>query len=163
MKNLNVKFCTTAGCIATLYVVLTLISNVFGLASGAVQVRISEALCILPLYMKSAVPGLTVGCFLSNLIMGSPLPDVIFGSVATLSGAVFTRVLRKNKYVAITGPVISNTIIVPFVLKYAYNLDGAWWYMAATVFAGEVISCIVFGVILMKAIEKRGLLINEIN
>lgn len=157
MKNSKAKICTTAGCIAALYVVLTLVSNAFGLASGVIQIRISEALCVLPLYFSGSVSGLTIGCFLSNLIMGSIAPDVVFGTLATFVGALFTRIMRKNKYAAIMGPVISNTIAVPLILKYAYGLDSAWWYMALTVFIGEFISCVVIGIIFMKAIEKRKL------
>ena len=99
--NKKVRFITQSAAIAALYIVLTVFISAFGLASGVIQIRISEALCILPYFSLSAVPGLFIGCLVSNLITGCALWDVVFGSVATLLGAIFTYLLRnKSKYIA---------------------------------------------------------------
>ena len=152
-KNNTLKL-VNGGLIAALYVVLTVLAAQFNLASGAIQVRFSEALTILPVFTASAVPGLTVGCVLANLLTGCALWDVVFGSLATLIGAAGTRLLRKNPYIAWIPPVISNTIIVPIVLQKVYGLEDAWWYLALTVCLGEVISCGVLGLLLYHTVNK---------
>ncbi len=149
----KVMYIAQGGMIAALYTVLTIFIAAFNLASGAVQVRISEALCILPIFTPAAVPGLTVGCLLSNLITGCALPDVIFGSLATLIGAIGTRLLKEHRYLASLPPILSNTVIVPFILKYAYGLEGALYYFALTVGIGEIISCFVLGQLLITALK----------
>jgi uncharacterized membrane protein len=140
--------------IAALYVVLTLVAAGFDLASGAIQVRISEALCILPFFTPAAVPGLFVGCLAANLVTGSALPDIIFGSLATLLGALGTRALRKHSFLCSLPPVLSNMIIVPLVLRFAYMVPLPVPLMMLTVGIGEVISCGVLGMILLIALEK---------
>ena len=142
--------------IAGLYVALTYVSQFFGLASGAVQLRLSEALCILPVFTPAAIPGLTVGCVLANLFTGCAVPDVIFGSFATLLGAVFTYLLRKtNVFVAAVPPVISNVLIVPPILVFVYNETMAYPLIVLCVAAGEILSCVVLGGLLGLAIKKR--------
>ena len=135
MKNNQsgkVLFIAQAAMIAAIYVVLTLIGASF--SYGEVQVRISEALTI--------------------------LPDIIFGSLATLIGAVFTWMLRnKSKYLAPLPPIIANMIVVPFVLKYGYMVPLPIPFMMLTVGIGEVISCGVLGLILYTALNRyRGIL-----
>ncbi len=148
-------YAAEGGVIAALYVVLTLISNAFGLANGAVQVRISEALTILPAFAPAAIPGLFVGCILSNTFTGAILPDIIFGSIATLIAAFATRALRnKSRFLLPVPPILANTIVVPLVLKYAYHIDGALIYMMLTVFAGEFISCGILGMLIYPIIER---------
>lgn len=154
MKKNKVLFLTQAAMIAALYVVLTFVSNAFGLASGAIQIRISEALTILPYFSPVAVPGLFVGCIISNLLTGCALFDVIFGSLATLLGAIGTRMLRKWKWLAPLPPIISNTVIVPFVLTYVYALPGGIPYFMLTVGIGEIISCGILGMILLSVLSK---------
>ncbi|MDD6690250.1 MAG: QueT transporter family protein [Lachnospiraceae bacterium] len=139
--------------IAALYVVLTLVAAGFDLASGAIQVRISEALCILPFFTPAAVPGLFVGCLVANLVTGSALPDIIFGSLATLLGALGTRALRKHSFLCSLPPVLSNMIIVPLLLTYAYHIPGGIPYFMLTVGAGEVLSICVFGEILLRVLK----------
>ena len=90
MRNKKVLFLTQAAVIAAIYVVLTIFISAFNLASGAIQVRISEALTILPFFTPAAIPGLAIGCLLSNLLTGAAGYDVVFGSLATLLGAVGT-------------------------------------------------------------------------
>lgn len=155
MRNKKVLFVTQAAVIAALYVVLTLLANAFGLANYAVQVRFSESLTILPFFIPAAIPGLVIGCFLSNILTGCMLLDIIFGTVATLLGALGTWALRKHKWLAPIPPIVANTIIVPFVLAYVYQFEGSIPYFMLTVGAGEVISCGILGMILLFALEKR--------
>ncbi len=149
------KTITQAAIIAALYVVLTFVANTLGLASGAIQIRLSEALTILPYFTPAAIPGLFVGCLISNILVGSVLWDVIFGSIATLLGAIGTYYLKKHKWLAPIPPILSNAIIVPFVLVYAYGVTDALPFLAFTVGAGEVLSAGVLGMILLKSLEKH--------
>ena len=150
----NTKFITEGAIIAALYVVLTWVSSLLGLSSGVIQLRISEALYALAIFMPSAVLGLSVGCILSNLLVGGILVDVIFGSAATLIGAFLTYKLRKSPYLALIPPILSNAFIIPLILKFGYGFEGSVWFFALTVGAGELISCGVFGVILYLALRK---------
>lgn len=154
MRNKKVLFTVQAALIAALYVVLTYFISAFNLASGAIQVRISEALTILPFFTPAAIPGLWIGCFLSNLITGCLPMDVVFGSLATLIGAVGTYLLRKHKWLAPIPPIVANTLIVPFVLAYVYGAEGSIPFFMLTVGIGEVISCYVLGSILLNALNR---------
>ena len=154
------KSLSSAAIIAALYVVLTFISSSLGLASGAIQVRISEILCILPIFTPAAIPGLFLGCLISNILCGCVIWDVIFGSVATLIGAIFTYILKKYPKFSTIPPIISNTIIIPFVLKFAYGLPQGLWYFVLTVGVGEIISCGVLGTLLYKYINKYNKIIK---
>ena len=151
------KKITLGAAIAALYVILTLIANAFGLANYAIQVRFSEALTILPLMTPAAIPGLFVGCIISNILTGAMALDVVFGSIATLIGAIGTYMCRnlKCKYIGCIPPIAANTIIVPIILKNVYQFDGSVWYFALTVGIGEVISCGILGCILYKALNKN--------
>ena len=140
--------------IAAVYVALTFVFA--PLSFSQIQVRIAEALTILPAFTAAGVPGLFIGCLLANLLAGAPLPDIIFGSLATLIGAVGTRMLRhKSMYLAPLPPILANALIVPFVLKYAYGIPLPVPLMMLTVGAGEVISCGVLGLVLYKALDRR--------
>lgn len=154
-------FMAQAAMIAALYIVLTFIANAFGLANYAVQVRFSEALTVLPYFTPAAIPGLFIGCLLSNILTGCALPDIIFGSLATLLGALGTYALRKWKWCAPVCPVLANTIIVPLILVFGYGLliEGmsliqCLGFYCLTVGAGEVISCGILGMILLTALQK---------
>lgn len=156
MKTNNqnqVMLLVQAAMIAALYVVLTFIANALGLASSAIQIRFSEALTILPYFTPAAIPGLFIGCLLSNVMTGCALPDIIFGTLATLIGAIFTRKLRRYKWLAPIPPILSNAVIVPFVLLYAYGIKPLW-FSFVTVTAGEIISCGVLGMILLFSLQK---------
>ncbi len=144
---------TQAAIIAALYIVLTFIANAMGLANYAIQVRFSESLTILPYFAVSAIPGLFIGCLLSNLLTGCALPDIIFGSLATLIGSLVTYALRRYKWAAPIGPIVSNGIIIPFVLLYAYGIQPLW-FSFVTVTLGEIISCGVLGMILLFSLQK---------
>lgn len=153
MKNKKVLFLVQAAMIAAIYVVLTVIFAPF--AFGEIQVRIAEALTILPVFTPAAIPGLFIGCLIGNILGGAILPDIIFGSLATLIGAVFTYLLRnQSKYLAPLSPIISNTVIVPFVLRYAYGINLPIPFMMLTVGVGEIISCGILGIIVYGALHK---------
>ncbi len=153
MKQKTNFICVTA-MIAALYVVLTFIANTFGLASGVIQIRLSEALTVLPFFTPAAIPGLTIGCLLSNWMTGCVLWDIIFGTLATLLGALGSYALRKYPWLVPIPPIVANTVIVPFVLRYAYGAADALPYMMATVGIGEILSCYVLGMILLTALKK---------
>ena len=154
MKNSKAVYVATAASVAALYVVLTFISSLFGLSSGVIQIRISEALTILPAFTPAAIPGLFIGCILSNLLTGGLILDVVFGSLATLMGAVGTYLLRKKKWLVSLPPIISNILIVPLILRYVYGAHDAYLFMVGTVGAGEIISCGILGMILYFAVDK---------
>ena len=153
MQKKNIHFLTQAAMIAALYVVLSFIANAFGLANYAVQVRFSEALTILPIFTTAGIPGLFIGCIISNVLTGCALPDIIFGSIATLIGAFGTYKLKSNRFLAVLPPIIANAVIVPLVLKYAYGIEPLW-FSFVTVTAGEIISCGVLGLILAAVLNK---------
>ena len=146
MKNKNIFYLSQAAMIAALYVVLTFIANAFGLASGNPQVRLSEALTILPFFTPAAIPGLT----------GCAILDIIFGTAATLIGAVLTWALRRFPWLAPLPPIAANTIIVPWVLRFAYQMEGAIPVLMLSVGIGEIISCGVLGMILLFSLQKFG-------
>ncbi len=153
--NHSARYITYGAIIAALYVVLTYIMNLLGLASGAIQVRISEALTILPIFTTAAIPGLTVGCVLANLLTGAAAWDVVFGSLATLIGAVGTYLLRRHPILATLPPIIANIIIVPIVLQKVYGVPDSLPYLMLTVGIGEIISCGILGTLLRKAVEPH--------
>lgn len=174
MKTQNIKavslktahshtlFLAQAAMIAAIYIVLTFIANAFGLANYAVQVRFSEALTVLPYFTPAAVPGLFIGCLLSNILTGCALPDIVFGSLATLLGALGTYALRRWKWCAPVCPIFANTVIVPLILVYGYGLliEGmtlvqCLLFYCLTVGAGEIISCGILGMLLLVTLEKH--------
>lgn len=162
MRDKKVLFITQAALIAAVYVVLTYVSAEFNLASGSVQMRLSEALCILPFFTPAAIPGLWAGCLVANLLTGSLIWDIIFGSLATLIGAVGTYLLRRHKFLCTLPPVIANTLIVPAVLIYAYGIpevvfrgvNVTYWFTAFTVGLGEVVTICIIGFILLNALYR---------
>ena len=138
-KRSSALWIAQSAAIAALYVVLTLIFA--PISFGEMQVRISEALTILPLFTPAAIPGLFVGCVLGNLLGGAIPLDVIFGSLATLIGAVGGYLLRKNRWLVPLPTVIANGIIVPFVLRYGYGVELPVILMMVYVAVGEIVSC----------------------
>ena len=116
----NIRGMVYASAIAAIYVVLTLVSAAAGLSSGVIQLRLSEALTVLPVFTGAAVPGLFIGCAIANLVTGALPWDVVIGSLATLIGAYLTYRFRNRPKLAPVFPILSNGLIVPFVLKYVY-------------------------------------------
>ena len=154
MQNKKTLLLAQAAMIAAIYV--TLLRVFAPISFREIQVRIAEALTILPVFTPAAIPGLFVGCVLGNLLSGALIPDVIFGSLATLIGAVFTWKLRNaNPFLAPVPPILSNALIIPFVLRYAYEIDLPIPIMMLTVGFGEVLSCGVLGMLLYYALVKR--------
>ena len=157
MENRRLRSITLAAMIAALYVCLTYVAHIFGLDIGAIQVRVSEALCVLPYFTTAAVPGLAVGCLIANLLMATPA-DVVFGTLATLIGAAGTRLLRKwSPYLAPIPPIVSNAVIIPFVIAYSGGMPFEPMLllgMAGTVGLGEVISCAVLGIPLLFILKR---------
>ena len=153
MKKTSVTFITQGAMIAAAYVVLCLVFA--PISYGEVQLRVAEALTILPYFTPAAIPGLVIGCFLSNLIGGGIMLDVIFGTVATLIGAVGTYMLRKGTpFLAPVPPILANALIVPFVLYYGYGVPLPIPFMMLTVGAGEVLGCGILGLVLLFALKK---------
>lgn len=154
MRNKKVTYMLQAAMIAAIYVVLVIIFDYWSF--GPIQFRVAEALTILPFFTPAAIPGLFIGCFLANFLGGAILVDIIFGSIATLLGAVGTYLCSKikAKWMAPLPPIIANTLIVPFVLKYGYGAEEAVPYMMLTVGIGEVIVCGILGMMLLFVLEK---------
>ena len=158
MKASKTLFLCQAALIAALYVVLTYVARLFGLDSGVIQLRISEALCILPILMPAAIPGLYVGCLVSNLLMGAVWMDVLIGPIATLIGALGTYALRRHVWLAPLPPVLANTLLIPPVLAFGYGATQSIPFLMLTVGIGEILSIYVCGLLLYFAIRKRNLL-----
>ena len=155
-------FITQAAMVAALYVILTLLAAMSGLSSGVIQIRFSEALTVLPCFFPAAIPGLFVGCIAANMLSGALPLDVIFGSLATLIGALGTYMLRRHKFLAPLPPIIANTLVVPFVLAYVYMFEGGVPYFMLTVGIGELISCGLFGTLMTLLFVKRPTLVKRI-
>ncbi|MBQ9663817.1 MAG: QueT transporter family protein [Oscillospiraceae bacterium] len=154
MKNKNLVFLAQGAMIAAIYVALTYVFAPFSF--GEIQVRISEALTILPVFTPAAIPGLFIGCLIGNTVGGALLPDILFGSLATLAGAFFTWKLRNARpFLAPIPPIAANTLVVPFVLRYAYMVDLPIPFMMLTVGIGELLSCGVLGLLLYYALRPH--------
>ena len=156
-KKLSVRRLVRCAVIAAVYVVVCLVLAPF--SYGAVQVRVAEALCLLPVFGAEYIVGVTLGCFLANLI-GSTVIDVVFGTLATLMACLVTYKLRnvRIKGLAIPAslpPVVFNMIIVGAFEITVFFSDGAPAFNAVTVGIGEIISCTVLGVALVKLIESN--------
>ena len=137
--------------IAAMYIVVTVITAQFSFLD--VQLRVTEALCILPVFTPVAVPALFIGCFFANLFAGAPWPDVVFGSLATLIGAYGTWKLRDMKpYIAIIPPIVVNLLVVPFILRFAYGVGTPIPMMMLTVGLGEIGACGVLGLLLYRVL-----------
>lgn len=158
-----------AATIAAIYVVLVVIFNSWSF--GPIQFRIAESLTVLPFFTPAAIPGLFVGCFLANFLGGAHILDIVFGSVATLIGAVGTfgigKLAEKSwkpaRWFLSIPPILANTLIVPFVLRYAYGLEDAIWYLMVTVGIGEIIVCGIIGMVLWSVLwrYKNKIFVNQ--
>ena len=169
MKN-NISYLCDAAMIAAVYTALGLLFQ--PVSFGPVQCRVSEMLTVLPAFIPAAVPGVTAGCLLTNILGGAIVPDIIFGTLASFAGALLTRfftgkVMKPGKtafppkrpgaafrLAAVLPPVISNTLVIPPVLKYAYGFEGALGFMAVTVCIGELISAGLAGNMLITAVSR---------
>lgn len=152
MKENKTRNLVFGALIAAIYVVLTLLLR--PISYGPIQFRVSEALCVLPYFTPAAIPGVFIGCLISNLLGGAVLMDVVFGSVATLIGAIGSWVLRRNRFLVSIPPILSNTLIIPWVLKFAYGSEDLIWYMMVTVGIGEILAIGVLGQLLISVLAK---------
>lgn len=165
-KNSSQKklyFAATAAAIAAIYAGLTYISAAFGIAYGPIQFRVSEALTVLPLITTAAIPGLTVGCFLANIISYNPI-DMLFGTAATLIAALLTYAFRKITVkgcplLSVLMPVAVNALIVGFEITFFFVSGGAkgttFLISALEVAAGEALVCFGLGLPFYYALKKH--------
>ena len=151
-QNRHLYLMVYGATIAAIYVALTM--SFSAISFGPVQFRISEALCILPFFTPAAIPGLFIGCFLSNLLCGAAVMDVVFGSIATLIGAVGSYCLRHNKWLVCVPPILANAIIVPWVLRYAYGSTDLIPVAMVTVGIGEILAIGVLGNLLLVTLDR---------
>ena len=152
MKENKTRNLVFGALIAAIYVVLTMVFR--PISYGPIQFRISEALCVLPYFTPAAIPGVFIGCLISNMLGGAVLMDVVFGSLATLIGALGSWLLRKNRWLVSVPPILSNTLIIPWVLKFAYGSEDLVWYMMITVGIGELLAIGVLGQLLITVLVK---------
>lgn len=157
MKNTKAKksliYICEASAIAALYTAITVIIGPFG--NAAIQCRISEAMCILPVFTPAAIPGLAIGCLISNIATACLWQDVLFGTLATLIGAIGARLLRRVWWLTPLPTVVANTLIVPFVLAYAYGVEAGIPFLMLSIGIGEIISAYVLGLILLMALRPN--------
>ena len=142
-KKRPTLFLAQGAAIAALYVILTLVLS--PISFGPMQVRVAEALTILPMFTGAAIPGLFIGCLLANLLGSSIVLDVVVGSIATLIGAALSYLLRFNRWLVPIPPILSNMLLVPLVLKFGYGVALPLPLMSVYVCIGEIIGCYVLG------------------
>ena len=156
----NTRHLTVAAAIAALYVVLTGLSALLGLDKGAIQFRISEALTVLPCLTPAAIPGLAIGCALAGVLTAAMPLDVLFGSLATLLGALVAYALRRlSPWLAPLPNIVANTVIIPFVLSYVYLVPDGLPFLFLTVGIGEILSSGVLGLVLLFALRPHASLL----
>lgn len=151
-NNKSTYFLAYGAAIAAVYMVLTFVFA--PISFGPIQFRISEALCILPYFTPSAVPGLFVGCLLSNLLYGAAPLDVVCGSLATLIGAVGSYAIRGHRSLVCLPPIVANTIVIPWVLRFAYGSEAMIPFAMLTVGIGEILAIGVLGNGLLLVLER---------
>lgn len=154
MRKKTIYLCVAAA-VAALYAVLTYLSAMLGMSSGVIQLRLSELLCVLPYFTSAAIPGLTVGCFIANLLTGN-IFDIIFGTLATAIGAFGTYLIGKTraKWAAPIPPIVANTLIIPFVIVYSYGAEEGIGFIMLTLLIGETVSVGLLGGALIPILDK---------
>lgn len=150
--NKKTLYVTQSAVIAAIYVVLVFVFQYTSF--GPIQFRIAEALTILPYYTPAAIPGVTIGCLLSNLLFRADIIDIIFGTAATLIAAYLSYQLRTNKYLVPIPPILINALIIPWVLKFAYFEADPIPLMMLTVGLGQIVSAGILGMILLFSLDK---------
>jgi len=158
MKNnsIKVKHLVLSAFIGSIYAALTII--LAPISYGQIQIRVAEALTILPFFSSFSIAGLFIGCIIANVAGGNGIIDIVFGSLATLLSAILTYYigrsnLKYKRFIAPLPPVVINAVVVGFVLKYTLNLPlliSIFW-----VGLGEALSCYILGLLLMSIIEKN--------
>ncbi len=164
-QAISPKSLTRGALVAGLYITLTFATSLLGLSSGVLQLRVSEALCVLPAFMPEAVLGLYIGCILANLLTGCMIWDILFGSLATLIGALGAYLigkLGKRFFPLIPIPtVLANALIIPLVLMLAYGVEAGYGFLVLSIGAGEILSAQVLGCILYGYLNKTRLIIHK--
>ena len=156
MRKNRVKELTFGALIASIYIVLTILSNLFGLASFAIQFRLSECLTVFSYMGPYSIIGLGVGCLLSNILIGANIFDIVFGTIATIIGAIGTYYIsKKNDKLLFLPPVLSNMFIIPLVLRYAYALPNTYLYFVLTIGLSEIVTCGILGMLLYKGTKDK--------
>lgn len=148
----NTKFLMQAAIIAALYAALTLLLMPF--SYGVMQVRVSEALTILPLFTPAAIPGLFIGCLLSNLLGPNGMLDMVCGSLASLLAAVGSYLLRSRPILVPLPPVLMNAVIIGGMLYFAYGVEIPLMGCMLWVGLGQFLACYVIGYPLLRYLKK---------
>jgi uncharacterized membrane protein len=151
--NSRVRFLVRAAVIGAAYAALTL--ALAPLSYGVMQLRVSEALTVLPYFTPAAIPGLFVGCIVANVISPYGIIDMVCGSLATLLAACATYVFRKRRILAPLFPVLFNAVVIGAMLYYAYGVNASLPVNMLWVGAGEFIVCYGLGYPLMRVLENR--------
>ena len=154
MKFTRTKVIVFIGTVAAIYAVLSLMPGISVLTFGPVQLRIAEALNVLSLITPWAIPALTLGCFLTNLASPMMAVDLPLGTLATLIAAVLTYLLRKKPWFALLMPVISNGLIIGYIISFYTESQFGLIVNMLLVAAGEAAACYLIGIPLYKAIKK---------
>ena len=149
--KLKTKDLALAGVIAAIYAVVTLLLE--PISFGAIQFRVAEALTILPVAMPAAIPGLFVGCLVSNIVGSVSWLDIVFGPLATLVAAILTRYLRKRIFLAPLPPVLVNALVIGAVLSVTIG-NFPFWLAALCVGAGQFGACYALGLPLLWALRR---------
>ena len=158
MNNQNrkrVRRLCEAAVVAALYVALTELSAMIGMSSGVIQFRLSESLCVLAIFTPAAVPGVTLGCLVANLLTQCAPLDIIFGTFASFIGMLGCRMLKKLPYIAPIPYALSNMVIVPLILAYVYYAEESLPFLFLTVSIGEILSVFAVGVPLYMILKKH--------
>ena len=156
----KIKSLVYGAVIAAIYAVLTILFS--WISYGPVQFRISEALTVLPVFLPCAIPGLTIGCVVANLLGGYGVYDIVFGSLATLLGALGTSYFKNKPVLAALSPVVTNSLIVGSMLYFVVPDSGALLFNMASVGFGELVICFGLGLPLIQLLKKRPELLSNL-
>lgn len=160
-KYFSPKFITYAALIAALYTALTLFAVLtpFGYISfGPTQIRFAEALTILPAFTPAAIPGLFIGCLIANIVgvsmgLGAGILDIIFGSLATLTAAYLSYLLRHKKWLVPLPPVLINAVVIGILLNQVFGLP--LYASILSIGLGQIGACYVLGMPLYFMLDKN--------
>ena len=150
----NIRFLSQAGLIAAIYTALCLVLHPISFGFGGIELRVSEALTLLPVLMPSAVPGLFIGCLLANIMGGATMLDIVFGSLTTLAAALLTRKCREKPLLAAFWPVILNALVIGALLRYAYGVPMPLWLCMLSIGAGQAVACYAIGLPVMRMMKR---------
>lgn len=150
---MKTKYLSHGAIIAALYTALTVVT--MPISYGVMQIRAAEALTVLPAFTPAAIPGLFVGCFISNMLGPNGVIDIVFGSIATLIASIATYRLRKKLFLVPLPPVIVNGIIIGPMLHYVYKVPVSLLACILWVALGELIACYGIGYPLLRYLNKR--------